>query len=327
MASTRLSNVIVPSIWNPYVVQRTMELSNLWTSGIVQNVPELNGFNNAGGNIINMPFWQDLSGESEVLSATGTALSVNPITSAQDGAVVQFRGKAWGENNVAAVLSGGDPMQAIGDLVAGWWARDLQRILMSMLVGIFDSSTMASNILDISGVANGQGITGYGMLDAFQLLGDASDGVTAIMMHSATRTQLLKDDLIEFIPQSEGQAALPTFMGKRIVVDDSLTKTGSGSTTVYNTYLFGEGAIGYATGNNPKIVETEVDRDSLAGEDYLINRRHFVLHPRGVRYIGTATGGGPDNTVLADGDSWSKVWESKNVKIVLFKHRLTSAAS
>lgn len=327
MASTRLSNIIVPSVWNPYVVNRTMELSNLWTSGIVQNVPELNGFNNAGGNIINMPFWQDLSGESEVLSATGTALSVNPITSAQDGAVVQFRGKAWGENNVAAVLSGGDPMQAIGDLVAGWWARDLQRILMSILVGIFDSSTMASNILDISGVANGQGITGYGMLDAFQLLGDASDGVTAIMMHSATRTQLLKDNLIEFIPQSEGQAALPTFMGKRIVVDDSLTKTGSGSTTVYNTYLFGEGAIGYATGENPKIVSTEVDRDSLAGEDYLINRRHFVLHPRGVRYIGTATGGGPDNTVLSDGDSWSKVWDAKNVKIVLFKHRLTSAAS
>lgn len=327
MASTRLSNVIVPSVWNPYVVQRTMELSNLWTSGIVQNVSELDGFNNGGGNIINMPFWQDLSGESEVLSATGTALSVNPITSAQDGAVVQFRGKAWGENNVAATLSGSDPMRAIGDLVANWWARDMQRILMSMLVGIFGSTSMSSNVLDLSGVANGQGITGVAMLDAFQLLGDASDGVTAIMMHSATRTQLLKDDLIEFVPQSQGEALLPTFMGKRIVIDDGLTKTGSGASTVYNTYLFGAGAIGYATGTNPKIVETEVDRDSLAGEDYLINRRHFVMHPRGVRYIGSATGGGPDNATLADGDSWSRVWDSKQIKIVLLKHRLTSAAS
>lgn len=327
MASTRLSNVIVPEIWNPYVVNRTMELSNLFQSGIVANISELNGFQGSGGNTINMPFWQDLSGESEVLSATGTALSVNPITSGQDQAVVQFRGKAWGVNEVAAALSGGDPMNAIGDLVAAWWARDMQRILKNILSGVFSAATMSANVHDISAVANGQGITGTGFLDAFQRLGDASDNVSAIIMHSATRTQLLKDNLIEFIPQSQGQAALPTFMGKRIIIDDGMTVTGSGSTAVYDTYIFGPGAIGYATGNDANVTLTETDRDSLAGEDYLINRRVFVMHPRGVKYVGAATGGGPDNTTLADGASWTRVYEAKSVRMVLFRHRLTSAAS
>lgn len=327
MASTRLSNVIVPEIWNPYVVNRTMELSNLFQSGIVANIAELNGFQGSGGNTINMPFWQDLSGESEVLSATGTALSVNPITSGQDQAVVQFRGKAWGVNEVAAALSGGDPMNAIGDLVAAWWARDMQRILKNILAGVFSSSTMAANVHDISAVANGQGITGGGMLDAFQRLGDASDDVSAIIMHSATRTQLLKDELIEFIPQSQGQAALPTFMGKRILIDDGMTVTGSGATAVYDTYIFGPGAVGYATGNDANVTLTETDRDSLAGEDYLINRRVFVMHPRGVKYVGAAVGGGPDNTTLADDASWTRVWDTKQIRMVLFRHRLTSAAS
>src|SRR5690349_6151081 len=327
MASTRLSNVIVPEIWNPYVVNRTMEVSNLFQSGIMAPVTELNGFQGQGGNVINMPFWQDLSGESEVLSATGTALSVNPITSGQDAAVVQFRGKAWGVNEVAAALAGSDPMNAIGDLVAAWWARDMQRILKAILTGVFSAASMAANVHDISGVANGQGITGPGFLDAFQRLGDASDGVSAIIMHSAVRTQLLKDDLIEFVPQSQGQAALPTFMGKRIIIDDGMTVTGSGATAVYDTYIFGPGAIGYATGNDANIQLVETDRDSLAGEDYLINRRVFVMHPRGVKFIGAATGGGPDNTVLATGASWSRVYESKSIRIVLFRHRLTSAAS
>lgn len=327
MASTRLSNIIVPEVWNPYVVNRTMELSNLWSSGIVQNIPELEGFQGSGGNTVNMPFWQDLSGESEVLSATGTALSVNPITSAQDQAVIQFRGKAWGVNELAAALAGDDPMRAIGNLVAGWWARDMQRIVKNILAGVFSSATMASNVHDISGVANGQGISAVGMLDAFQRLGDASDSVSAIIMHSATRTQLLKDDLIEFVPASQGEAMLPTFMGKRIIVDDGMTSSGSGATTVYDTFIFGPGALGYATGSNGRITETETDRDSLAGEDYLINRRAFILHPRGVKYGGAAVGGGPDNATLATAASWTKVWDAKQIRMVLFRHRLTSAAT
>jgi hypothetical protein len=52
-----------------------------------------------------------------------------------------------------------------------------------------------------------------------------------------------------------------------------------------------------------------------------------VLHPRGVRYVGAAVGGGPTNTVLADGASWERVYENKAVRMVLFRHRLTSAAS
>ena len=40
MAGTTLSDVIVPELFTPYVVQKTMELSALFNSGIVTNNAE-----------------------------------------------------------------------------------------------------------------------------------------------------------------------------------------------------------------------------------------------------------------------------------------------
>jgi hypothetical protein len=320
MAATRLGDVIVPEVWNPYVIERTAALSAVFQSGIAQNVEELNRFAFAGGNTIQMPFFQDLSGDSEVLTATGTPLTVNPITSEKDIAVVLARGKAWGANELAAALAGADPMRAIGDLVAAYWARDLQKTLVSILQGVFAAASMSTNKLDISAVSGaGAVIGGDAILDAAQKLGDAKSRLTAILMHSATENRLAKSNLIDYLPDSEGRPGLPTYMGKRVIVDDSLPVT----TGVYKTYLFGPGAIGYHDGTaNSAVTQTETDRDSLAGEDILINRKHFVMHPRGVKYGGAATDGGPTNATLATGTNWVRVYEAKNVRVVELTHRV-----
>ncbi|MFQ8839831.1 MAG: hypothetical protein ACLR8P_01585 [Clostridium fessum] len=40
MAGTTLQDVIVPELFNPYVINRTMELSALYQSGIIANNTE-----------------------------------------------------------------------------------------------------------------------------------------------------------------------------------------------------------------------------------------------------------------------------------------------
>lgn len=320
MAATRIGDVIVPEVFNPYVIERTPELSALFQSGIIMNVEELLAFVSEGGNTIHMPFWQDLSGADEVVSANGGSLSVNAIESGQDEAVVLARGKAWGVNELAAALSGSDPMSAIGDLVAGYWARRLQAAAISILQGVFGELS-STHVHDISEVDEGQKITADATLDALQLLGDAKSRLTGIIMHSAVENQLAKDDLIEYEPASEGDARIPFFLGKRVVVDDGVPVDDG----VYDTYLFGPGAIGFANGTSSKVTQTETDRDSLAGEDILINRRHFVLHPRGVAWDGSATGGGPDNDALATAGNWSQEYEDKNIRMVLLRHELANS--
>lgn len=317
MAKTQIADVIVPAVFNPYVIQRTAELSALVQSGIVVPNPELDRLASAGGKLINMPFWNDLTGNDEVLSDSG-ALTPEKITAAQDVAVLLMRGKAWSANDLAKALSGDDPMGAIGDLVASYWARRRQATLISILKGIFAAASMSGNKYDISGGTGAAAvISGTEFINAKNKLGDASDQLTAVVMHSATFTKLEQDNLISYIPNSQGVVEFPTYMNKRVIVDDGCPV----SAGVYTTYLFGAGAIGLGNGGAP--VPTETDRDSLAGDDILINRQHFLLHPRGVKFNNASVAASsPTNTELETAANWTRVYENKNIRIVAFVHKL-----
>lgn len=320
MAATKISDVIVPEVFNPYVAERTAALSAFFNSGVVQTIEGLTTAGVTGGSEIKLPFFQDLTGAEEILSDSAS-LSVNALSTAQDVAVLHARGKAWGANDLAKALSGSDPMAAVADLVAGYWARRLQATLVSTLGGALGASNMTANVHDISEEEGSAAvISGSTFIDAAQSLGDNAEKLVAVAMHSATNAALAKADLIAYERDSTGAATVQTFMGKRVIVDDSLPV----ETGVYTSYLFGEGAVGYGDAGAP--VPTETDRDALAGEDILITRRHFILHPLGVSWTpgeGVPSATTPSNTELADGDNWSRVWEAKNVRIVQFVHKLS----
>ena len=316
MAITRIADVIVPQVFNPYVIQRTAELSALSAAGIISNDPQLDALATAGGKLINMPFWNDLTGDDEVLSDS-SALTPEKITASQDVAALFMRGKAWSTNDLAKALSGDDPMAAIGDLVAGYWARRRQALLFSMLKGVFAAASMAGNVKDISALTGTDcNIGGAAFVDALYTLGDAAGKITAVAMHSAVYAALRKQDLIATIKNSDGME-FETYMGRKVIVDDGCPV----ATGVYTTYLFGEGAIGLGNGAAP--VPTETDRDSLAGDDILINRQHFVLHPRGVKFTASSVAGAsPTNAECEASANWTRVYENKNVRIVKFVHKI-----
>jgi len=314
---TQIEDIIVPEVFNPYVKERTAELSALFQSGIISSDAELTSLAEKGGRLINMPFFNDLTGDDEVLSDSG-ALTPGKITTRQDIACLIMRGRAWAANDLAGALAGADPLKAIGDLVATYWGRRMQAILLAELTGVFAATSMSGNVHDISGEAGDAAvISASTFIDALQKLGDSKDKLTAVAMHSATVSKLAKDDLIQTIPDTDGKPKIKTFLSKRIIEDDSMPFAAG----VYTTYLFGEGAVGYGDGKPPVPVET--DRDSLGGDDYLINRKHFLLHPRGIKFTDSSVdGSSPDNAELETAANWLRVYENKNIRIVKFVHKL-----
>ena len=175
------------------------------------------------------------------------------ISAIKDVAARVLRVKAWKYNDLARHLGGSDPALAIGELVAAYRARRMQAQLLSVLSGIFGSATMSGLVLDLH-VTSGGGtptsdnlLNGASFITAKQLLGDAKDKLTGIMMHSEVESLLLKLDLIDFIPDSEGKTMLKTFQGLEVIVDDGVGTSTVDSKTVYDSYLFGRGAI--AQGN------------------------------------------------------------------------------
>ena len=53
---TTLSDIIVPELFNPYVIQKTLEKSALVQSGIVQNDAEFDKLASQASPLVNMPF-------------------------------------------------------------------------------------------------------------------------------------------------------------------------------------------------------------------------------------------------------------------------------
>lgn len=324
MPPTRIADVVVPEVFNPYVQEMIAELSAIQAAGIISSNPELDRLAASGGKMINMPFWEDLTGEDENLTDTG-ALTPDKIDADQDVAHMLLRGKAWAANDLAAALSGDDPMRRIGDRVAAFWARMRQKTLFATLRGVFLSPTMAVNSHDVHAGGANNAFTGTTFVDARYKLGDHENLLTAIAVHSATMASLEKQDLVEMKESEAGPIA--TYQGKRVIVDDGCpfedVTVGGATVRAFTTYLFGEGAIGAGNGAPP--VPTETDRDSLAGDDILINRQHFILHPRGVRFNAAEITGGlpaPSNTDLAVDANWTRVYDPKHIRIVKFVHRL-----
>ena len=68
MAKTQLADIIVPAQFAGYVLQRTSEKSDLFQSGIVVRTPDYDERASLGGNQVNMPHWNDLTGNRQPLS-------------------------------------------------------------------------------------------------------------------------------------------------------------------------------------------------------------------------------------------------------------------
>ncbi len=339
MAGVTLNDVIVPELFTPYVIKKTMEKSALFQSGIVANNSEFDALASQASPLANMPFFEDLTGESESVSE-GTDLTAAGIGSKQDVSAVIRRAKMWSATDLSAALAGKDPMEAIASLVAGFWARDMQKELVAVLKGIFgtikgaaetewtsDTTLLASNICDISTQSgNAAKWSGSAFIDAEQCLGDAKTLLTGVCMHSAVEAALKKQNLIETV-QPSSDVAFGVYQGKRVIVDDGCPYTGSGANMVFSTYLFGEGAIALGNGNPAGFVPTETDRDKKKGSgvDYLINRRTSILHPRGVAFTAKSVANmkeGPTRTELADPKNWNPVYENKQIRIVEFRHKI-----
>src|SRR5882672_5495985 len=148
MAKTAVADIIIPTLFEKYAIERTAELAAFGQCGIIESAPEFDAIASEGGREVKMPFWKDLTATRQLLSDSAS-LTVNKITSDQDIARIHNDAQVWSVNHLAKVISGDDPMQAIVDLVAEYWARTDEGLIVSCLKGLFGAASMAGNLLAI----------------------------------------------------------------------------------------------------------------------------------------------------------------------------------
>lgn len=328
---TRISDVVVPEIFTPYVQQLTTEKSRLIRSGAIVYDEQYVQLMSGGGLTFNQPSFRDLDNDEEnVGNDNPTDLSTpNKIGTNTEIQVRLNRNNSWSSMNLAATLAGADPMQAIANRVADYWVRRMQATFVATHKGVLAQNALANPVnaaqndmtYDISGASFVNGITNFSteaFIDACLTMGDSMEELSMIMVHSVVYGRMQKNNLIDFIPDARGEVNIPTFLGRQVIIDDGVPHVGG----VFDSWLFGAGA--YHFGSGTPHLGTEIDRVAAAGkgsgQDILHSRKEWILHPVGNAYVGTSPAGGPSNAAtannLAAAASWNRVYgERKMIKM------------
>jgi hypothetical protein len=330
MATLR-SDIIIPEVFTPYVIEQTTQRDAFLASGVVQPMAELNA--TEGGDFVNVPFWKaNLSGDFEVLSDSAS-LTPGKITADKQIGVILHRGRAFEARDLAALAAGSDPMAAIGAKIADYVANQRQKDLLSCLGGIFGAvgtDNASASFVDLTIDGGGSGETALSprhVAEARAKLGDQGDKLSAICMHSNVYYDLVERRAIDFIYDNTGAAdsdatqgstanafgnvSVPTFMNLRVIVSDDVQQSGSSPNKKFAVYFFTEGAV--ASGEQLAL-QTETDRDILAKSDAMSIDLHYCYHPVGAKWGVTTTN--PTRAQLETIGNWSKVYETKNIGIV-----------
>jgi hypothetical protein len=330
MATLR-SDIIIPEVFTPYVLEQTTQRNDFLASGVVQPLAALNTSED-GGDFVNIPFWSaNLSGDLEVLSDS-TSLTPGKITADKQIGVVLHRGRAFEARDLAALAAGSDPMAAIGQKLGAYLANQQQADLLKSLEGVFGALTGGDSPAFDALRFDTSGATALGprqVAKARAVLGDQGDKLSVVAMHSACYYDLVERKAIDYVLASEissgltgdatqsvfagsvaaafGDVRVPTFMGMRVVVSDDITNSGGN----YACYFFTPGAV--ASGEQAAM-RTETDRDILAKSDAMSVDMHYIFHPVGAKWGVTTVN--PTRAQLATVGNWSKVYETKNIGIV-----------
>lgn len=341
MATTQIADVVVPQIFTPYTQQITKEKSKLIQAGVLVSDSELDSKLAGGGLTFNVPSFKDLLGSDvENVSTDDTSTSTPKKTgTSKEIAVRLSRNQSWSSMDLTADLAGADPMQSIANRVGYYWARRLQAAYVATVQGIFADNAAApagtehvqnDMTLDISGASYSAGVTDFnasGFIDACVTMGDSMDDLTAIMVHSIVYARMLKNNLIDFIPDSQGNPTIPTYLGRTVIVDDGLPNpAGAGAATtasgIFHTWIMGAASVRLGTGQarTPTEVQRKPEQGNGAGEEVLYNRVEWAIHVNGHAYVGTSPNGGPSNATssnnLANATSFQRVWpERKMIRI------------
>ena len=322
---TKIADVIVPEVFTPYVQILTQEKARIIQSGIMTVDPVLNGHLTGGGITFNAPSFRDLDNDVENVSTDDDSSDSTPnkIGTNKEISVRLSRNSSWSSMDLTSALAGSDPMAAIANRIAFYWSRRLQAATIATINGIILDNVANDNAdyeNDISGGSFIDGVTNFSaeaFIDTALTLGDSMEDVTACVVHSVVFARMQKNNLIDFIPDARGEINIPTFLGRQVVVDDGVPRVSS----VYDTWLFGAGALRLGTGIPD--VPTEIDRKPSAGDgggqEVLHSRTEWAIHPAGHAYVGTAPDGGPSNAAttnnLAIDTSWNRVFsERKQIK-------------
>ena len=320
---TKIIDMITPEQYTQYTNYWAEQHSAFIQSGILAPTPTLDRNIQAGGLLVTMPEYKQTALVDQSLQED-VALETGKTSATKQVAPVLYRGTGASYTDLSAIVAGSNPATQLLNDFGDFTIRSDQEILQSIVNALFAAggALASTHVSDQSAIANPV-ISPEMVIDAQSILGTSRAKLTVIAMHSKVKAELQKQNVQtkNFIPASESQVGFDTYLGMRVVEDDTLVPAGD----VYSTYLYAQGAFGRNTATPTDMVTYEPDRDRAKGNNMLYVRRARVIHPFGLTFNSTTvTALTPTNADVATPANWTKVREDKKIGILCLKHKISA---
>lgn len=322
MPAFSFDDAIVREIRDRTAQEAPLYKSALWSSGAITNDTSLAAKVTANdGRLFTSNFYRDLPDpddgangptypdDSADLVPTGT-IGKSEYQVLKNGPVMSF--------DMMSIMRRfdfmQDPIGVISGMINQFWARYLDMTAVAQITGLIADSVANHGgdvLVNIGNATQAPDATNTiqndTIIEAEATAGDAADFST-LVMHSRVYNNLRIQNLIDFIPSSDGKVNFSLYQGKVIIVSDKVPVATGGANPVYTTYLLGTDVFRYGSGLGAGIIGFENWRDPRtgkgAGQDQIISRIQFALHPMGYSWTDTTVTGsrsdGDDKAIYAN---------------------------
>lgn len=325
----QLADLIFGDDYSKYAIEKSITLNAFSQSGVAVENPELTALAAGQGGTYNLPFFKQLASDDPNVSSDDDSVigAKKKVSTGTQAARLHMYNQIWSSADITKCMIAEDPLMAIADMTALYWATWRQKMITYSALGV-----MADNVANDGGDMVVDQIMGADlaarrftadtMINAGQTMGDAKETLSAIATHSVVHADWQKQGALvnQYSPET-GKLLFQTFQGKRVIIDDAMpvaavVGAGSVSRATYTSIIFGEGAIQTGTGI-PK-VPTETEREAKGGNgggiENLIERRHPIVHPLGMKWLDASVAGiSATKAELATAANWDRAYNRKNV--------------
>lgn len=332
MATVALANVYNPLTFARREQEAQLQLNRFIQSGVAEMDEQITAQASAGGNIGELPFYKALGTTEPNYSTDNPATNSTPL-GLTNGKMIwrsASQNQSWSVMDLSRELALEDPVGAITGRIGQYWATQNEKRVIQSCLGV-----LADNVANDSGdmlykvgndansaVTDAERINADSVLTAKQTMGDHAGSLSTIAMHSALYTRLQKQNLIDFVPASDGKTMIPTYLGYTVVVDDSMPAVAGTYRILYTVALFGRGLFRMGTGKTevPSERLRKPDAGNGGGEERLYSRRCDIIHPYGFSFVsGSVAGQSATQAELATASNWDRTHQRKNIPLAFLQ--------
>jgi len=341
MAESTITSFYNPVLFDQNLILGMLNKNLLINSGVAVVDPRvmkvIDGA--SGSQTIDLPYVDAIAADEPNVSSdvTGSTSTPKARSGSKCRAIGSFLNQSWSDMDLVKYFTGVDPLLATINGIAEYWLTSYNKRLIATIQGILldnttnDGGDMVYNIANAAATTDPTDanlISASAVINTRLTSGDRLSEYNMIIMHSIVYARLEENNLIDFIPDSDGKVNIPTYHGMRVMYDDDMpyaaTGTNADSSTkyTYDTYLLGAGTIAFGDANpeNASELYRAPDKGNGGGQTYLYSRRMVAIHPYGFDWLqGSMASDSPTLAELRLAANWNRKYDRKRISIACLR--------